>query len=104
MFNSSIDSEPFAIITNRLFDSEWELLQFSIRSGGNTIIYWNTFEGTPYLEKGQVLLINGVSENSVEVLRDWMVDVSIIGRLDDSQIEFLHTTDKFLFGIWINIL
>ena len=97
MFNTSLDSEPFAIVTNRLFDSEWELLQYAIRSGGNSIIYWSTFEGTPYLEKGQILLINGFTENSIDVLRDWMVDISIVGRLEESQLNFLSSTDTVSF-------
>ena len=54
MFTSNSDSEPIAIITNKLYDNEWDFLQFALFSSGLKILFWNSFEGTPYLEKGQV--------------------------------------------------
>lgn len=93
MFTGTFDSQPFAIITNRLFDSEWDFLQYAIRSSGNQILYWNPSDGTPYLENGQIVLVNGFSENAVSILRDWMIDISIVGRLDEPQVNFLSSTD-----------
>lgn len=97
MFTNTFESQPFAIVTNRLYDSEWDFLQFAIRSTGNQILYWNTFEGTPYLEKGQVVLVNGFSDTAITTLRDWMIDISIVGRLDEPQLSFLESTDVVSF-------
>lgn len=93
MFTGSFDTQPFAIVTHRLFDTEWDFLQYAIRSTGSQILYWNPNDGTPYLENGQIVLVNGFSEDTISILRDWMVDLSIVGRLEDSQIAFLSSTD-----------
>ena len=71
MFIVNSESQPFAIVTNNLYDAEWEFLQFAIRSSGNTILYWNNFEGMPSLDKGQILLINGFSESAINLIRDY---------------------------------
>ena len=97
MFTSNSDSEPIAIITNKLYDNEWDFLQFALFSSGLKILFWNSFEGTPYLEKGQVLLINGFSETTIKTLRDWSIDVSIVGRLEDEHLQFLDSTDVISF-------
>ncbi len=97
MFIVNSESLPFAIITNNLYDAEWEFLQYAIRSNGNTILYWNNFEGMPSLDKGQILLINGFSESAINLIRDWAIDLSVVGRLSDSQLDFLNTTDTISF-------
>ena len=97
MFIVNSESQPFAIITNNLYDAEWEFLQYALRSSGNTILYWNNFEGIPSLDKGQILLINGFSESAINLIRDWAIDLSVVGRLSEIELEFLNTTDTISF-------
>jgi CheY-like chemotaxis protein len=97
MFIVNSESQPFAIVTNNLYDAEWEFLQFAIRSSGNTILYWNNFEGMPSLDKGQILLINGFSESAINLIRDWSIDLSVVGRLSEVELQFLNTTDTISF-------
>ncbi len=97
MFECNSESEPIALVTNRLYDNEWDFLQYALFSSGLKILFWNHFQGTPYLEKGQVLLINGFSESTIETIRDWSIDLSVVGRLDDLQINYLESTDVISF-------
>jgi len=97
MFIVNSESQPFAIITNNLYDTEWEFLQYALRSSGNTLLYWNNFEGIPSLDKGQILLINGFSESAINLIRDWAIDLSVVGRLSESEINYLNTTDMISF-------
>ncbi len=97
MFIVNSESQPFAIITNNLYDAEWEFLQYALRSSGNTLLYWNNFEGIPSLDKGQILLINGFSESAINLIRDWAIDLSVVGRLSEIELEFLNTTDTISF-------
>ena len=97
MFIVNSESQPFAIITNNLYDTEWEFLQYALRSTGNTLLYWNNFEGIPSLDKGQILLINGFSESAINLIRDWAIDLSVVGRLSESEINYLNTTDMISF-------
>ncbi len=89
---------PFVIIAKGLKTHEWELLNYYLRTQNVEIYYWETGRPEPYLHPNQILLTSEFSENSLKMSYEWALPLSVIGRLEESEKNFMFS--KFVPSFW----
>ncbi|MCB1141668.1 MAG: hypothetical protein H7A24_13160 [Leptospiraceae bacterium] len=88
---------PLAIVAHNLRGAEWDLLQLALKTSGAELVYYDTIQGSPFLKENQILFANHADEEILYTLRDWMITTSIVGRLNESELDTLRKTDIVSF-------
>ncbi|MCX8000537.1 MAG: hypothetical protein N3A69_16560 [Leptospiraceae bacterium] len=89
---------PFIIITKGLSPNEWDFLNDFLKTQNIEIYYWERGRPEPYLHPNQILLTSEFSEYSLKMGYEWSLPVSIVGRLEEKERDFI--LNKIVVSFW----
>jgi hypothetical protein len=98
MFASCSEFNPSAVVCNGLSKQEIEFLQFVLRTNGQELLFWDNLYGSPYLENHQVIFQDSFKTYSIKTLKDWAVEITVVGRLTMDERKFLF--DNNIVSFW----
>jgi hypothetical protein len=88
-FKEIFSKIPYVLIGKGLSSEEWELLNYSVKTLGAEVVYWDSSRPEPYLHPGQILLTSEFSQNSLKMGSEWALPLTVLGRLNPEEKDLL---------------
>ncbi|MDX1960394.1 MAG: hypothetical protein SFU98_17620 [Leptospiraceae bacterium] len=86
------ENKAQAIVCENLSKEEFHFIENSLRIRNLEVLLWENLYGFPELHPNQVIVLNRFATNSIQVLSDWSVETSIVGRLDENKTQELKNS------------